>query len=85
MSEENMKVRSYRPFEEALSEVERELNVRSRCFPNWINQGKVNRVDAQDRLDRLASAFVILNSVSEEMREKFDTMIEERNADPQAQ
>lgn len=64
--ENNMRVKCYRTLEEGLSEVERELNVRSRCFPRWIADGRVNRIDAQDRLDRLATAHLILSKLSQD-------------------
>jgi len=60
MNEEYMKVKKLRDLDEACSELERELNVRARCFPRWIAEGKVNRIDGQDRLDRLASALAFL-------------------------
>ena len=52
-----------RSLEEAISECERELNVRDRCFTRWVNEGKIDRVDAQDRLDRLFAAVRILRQV----------------------
>ena len=60
MNESSMAIKTIRSYDEACSEVEREMNVRSRCFPRWITEGKVNRVDAQDRLDRLGSALHML-------------------------
>ena len=60
----DMQVRTHRSIQEALDEVARELNVRSRCFPRWITEGRVSRTDAQDRLDRLATAHVLLESLS---------------------
>ena len=60
MSEQSMPIKKLRSYDEACSEVEREMNVRSRCFPRWITEGKVNRVDAQDRLDRLGTALQLL-------------------------
>lgn len=63
MSDEHMTVRCYRSHQEAIDEVQRELNVRSRCFPRWIAEGRVSRTDAQDRLDRLASALVIIEAL----------------------
>lgn len=64
MDQENMKVQRARELQEAIDEVERELNIRSRCFPRWIKDGRVSRTDAQDRLDRLATAFTWLNRLS---------------------
>jgi hypothetical protein len=60
-----MVVRCYRTTREAIDEINRELNVRSRCFPRWIKEGKVSNTDAQDRLDRLASAILILEMLDE--------------------
>lgn len=60
---ETMAVRCYRNHQEALDEVLREMNVRSRCFPRWIAEGRMSRTDAQDRLDRLASALMILEAL----------------------
>lgn len=75
-----MRVKSYRTVDEALSEVERELNVRSRCFPGWIKDGRVNRIDAQDRLDRLASAFVVLSAVLELDADPMNALLASKNA-----
>jgi hypothetical protein len=47
---------SGRSLDEALSEVSREMNVRIRCFPRWIEEKKMDKVEAQDRLDRLQLA-----------------------------
>lgn len=46
----------HRSIPEAISELEREAQVRLRCYDRWINEGKVSRVDAWDRLERLLSA-----------------------------
>jgi hypothetical protein len=51
-----------RSLEEAASEVERELHVRERCYDRWIADGKLTRVDAQDRYDRLLSALDFLQA-----------------------
>lgn len=45
-----------RTVDEALSELEREAQVRIRCYDRWINDGKVSRVDAWDRAERLLSS-----------------------------
>lgn len=42
--------------EAALDEVQREINVRIRCFPRWIKEGRVSKTDAKDRLQRLIKA-----------------------------
>lgn len=59
----NQTVSRYRSMQEATDEVIRELNVRSRCFPRWIKDGRVSETDAIDRLDRLASALLIMEVV----------------------
>lgn len=50
-----------RSIEEALSECEREMAVRCHVYDRWITEGRLNRVDAADRLDRMASAIIHLN------------------------
>lgn len=60
MNEEKMECKTKRPAQEALDELQREFNVRARCFNNWIKDGRVSRTDAQDRLDRLGSAIELL-------------------------
>jgi hypothetical protein len=59
-----MPCQKVRSLEEAISEVSRECQVRKRCFPAWIEQGRVGRVDAQDRLDRLATALALLVAIA---------------------
>jgi hypothetical protein len=38
--------------EGALGEVQRELQVRERCYPRWVEEGKMSRIDAKDRMER---------------------------------
>lgn len=64
-SDEAMQVTRQRPLQECFDEVERELNVRARCFPRWIKEGRVSRTDAQDRYDRLHGAFTALGAILE--------------------
>lgn len=45
-----------RAIEQAVSEVARELQVRQRCYPRWIQDGKMDQVDAIDRAERLEAA-----------------------------
>lgn len=59
-----MEPKTARPISEALDEVHRELCVRKRCFPRWILDGRVSKTDAQDRIDRLATAFDLLSSLA---------------------
>lgn len=45
-----------RSVEEALSEVERECQVRNRIYGKWIQDGKISRIDAADRGERMLAA-----------------------------
>lgn len=54
-----------RTLEEAVSEVQREIEVRRRLYDTWVSNGKLSRVDAHDRLERLLSALRYLLSCSE--------------------
>jgi len=63
MNDETMQPLKVRTQQEALDELGRELNVRKRCFPRWILDGRVSATDAQDRIDRLATAIQLLNAV----------------------
>jgi hypothetical protein len=51
-----MELITERSVKEAYSEVSRELQVRERCFDDWVSKGKMTDIDAQDRFDRMASA-----------------------------
>lgn len=42
--------------DEAISEVQRELEVRRRIYRRWIDDGKLTAVDARDRLERMEAA-----------------------------
>jgi hypothetical protein len=53
-----------RPIEEAVSELERELLVRKRCYGRWVDDGKLSRVDAIDRYARLQSALCYLREAA---------------------
>ena len=45
-----------RSLDEAISELERELLVRKRCYGQWVKDGKMTRVDAIDRFERHETA-----------------------------
>lgn len=62
---EPMKLKRERSIVEALDECTRELHVRERCFPRWIKEGRVSETDAQDRLDRLATACDLLTQLKD--------------------
>jgi hypothetical protein len=49
-----------RSLAEAISELEREFQVRERCYDRWVADGKLDLVSAKDRLERLAAAICIL-------------------------
>jgi hypothetical protein len=57
-----------RSIDEAISECEREAHVRIRCYDRWISEGKVSRVDAWDRLERLLSAVKHLRDFQTQLR-----------------
>ena len=63
---ELMQVVHKRDKQQALDELNREFNVRARCFPRWVTEGRVSATDAQDRLDRLATAIEMLNNTTSE-------------------
>jgi len=44
----------------ALDEVNRELQVRERCFPRWIAEARISKSDAKDRLERQKYAAKLL-------------------------
>ena len=48
--------------DEALSEIEREVAVRQRCFDRWVGDGKLSYVDASDRLRRMIAAWHYVTS-----------------------
>lgn len=48
--------------DEALSELQRECNVRKRCYDRWVQEGRLTAVDARDRLDRLIAAIHFLET-----------------------
>lgn len=48
---------------EQVDELRRELGVRERCYPKWIQEGKLSRTDARDRLERLRAALHTVQKV----------------------
>lgn len=57
---------------EAQAEVERELQVRERCFGKWIDDGKLSAFDANERYARLHAAAEYLDRL--QRAEADDTM-----------
>lgn len=55
-----------RSLAEAISEVDRELQVRRRCYSRWVDDGKMTEVDAIDRYDRLAAASFFLHQAKDQ-------------------
>ncbi len=49
--------------EEAMSEIERELRVRERCYGRWVQDGKMTRIDARDRLRRMTAGWLHLDKL----------------------
>lgn len=62
-----------RSIDEALSEVERELNVRMKCFDRWVSEGRLSYIDAKDRLERLMRALQILETLEMQQRKTYYT------------
>ena len=50
--------------QEAADELQRELAVRQRCFPSWVEQGRLSRTEARDRLERMESALHYLQRLA---------------------
>jgi hypothetical protein len=49
--------------EAAIGEVNRERQVRERCYPRWVAEGKLSKIDAKDRLARIINAEEIMQLV----------------------
>lgn len=45
---------------EAMDELDREAKVRMRCFPKWVDEGRISQTEARDRLRRLLKAGALL-------------------------
>ena len=54
--------------EAAIGEVNRERQVRERCYPRWTAEGKLSKIDAKDRLSRIIKAEEILQLVIDSRR-----------------
>lgn len=60
MSEEWKPSLSARTLQESVDELQRELQVRQRCFARWVTEGRLTRSDATDRYERLLTALNML-------------------------
>lgn len=49
--------------QEAADEVLRELGVRDRCYPKWMDTGKLSKTEAKDRMNRMSTALYICNAL----------------------
>ncbi len=49
----------------AADEVQRELAVRQRCYPDWVKQGRLSATEARDRFDRLSDAHSVVKRLAE--------------------
>jgi hypothetical protein len=47
--------------EAPLGELQRELQVREHCYPRWVQEGKMSRIDAKDRMARQIMAVELLS------------------------
>lgn len=50
---------------EAFGELERETQVRSRCYDKWQEDGKVSWSDARDRMARIGAAVALFRQLIE--------------------
>jgi hypothetical protein len=71
-----------RSIAEAIAELEREAHVRLRCFDRWIQDGKVSRVDAWDRMERILTAINLLRIF--EMRKMSEELEQELGAEQES-
>ena len=46
--------------QEAASELRRELNIRRRCYGRWIADGKLDEIEATDRMERMETALGVV-------------------------
>lgn len=61
-----------RKVKEGLCELEREQDVRERCFRRWVKEGKMTATDAKDRFERLATAIMYLRTQCNEHPEHLE-------------
>jgi hypothetical protein len=56
-----------RTLEEAVAEVQREIEVRRRLYDKWVADCRMSRIDAHDRLERLLTALRYLLACSDDL------------------
>lgn len=60
-------------FNAALQELHREMQVRKRCYPKWVAEGKqLNQYEADERLDRLKVAIGLIEAYRQKLQELAD-------------
>jgi hypothetical protein len=59
-----------RSIEEAVSELQRELETRRRIIDRWIMEGRISWIDAHDRLERHLTALKLLIEYSDLLEEQ---------------
>lgn len=47
-------------YDEVLKELEREIKMRLRVYPDWLNRGRISQKDADHRLECMQEAYKIL-------------------------
>jgi hypothetical protein len=62
--------------EAALQELSRELQVRERCFPRWVTDGRLSKIDAKERLTRQILACKIVSNVLDSLTGGEDTPLQ---------
>lgn len=55
----------HRPLQEAYDEISRELDLRRRCYPRWVPEGRLSATEAKDRLARLEAALAFLKQLGD--------------------
>lgn len=63
-----------RSIDEAMSEIQREMDVRKRLFDRWVMEGRMSWVDAHDRLCRHMAALKFLIVLAQMLDKESDAM-----------
>lgn len=65
---------------EALAELDREINLRIRMYPDWIKSRKLSALDAVDRLERMAKGAQTLQALLDGKLDEVSTELEAQQA-----
>lgn len=68
------------PIDEQIAEVEREIALRERVYPNWVAKGRMNQARADEAMARIRAALTTLRY----MREHRSTIIAAVKAEQEA-